>query len=511
MITYSIQGIDFSNTMKRIVIQIRRPKSFLNLGLLVLMTGLVVSSQQDSAAATGRLGQIINQPVAEVPARHLNANFESFAPAVKKVSPAVVTIVTDLKLESLPDLAGGMENPLSRYSLRQVPGVGSGRPLVSGLGSGVIVTEDGYILSNSHLVTDPGEAEVTMQDGRQFKAKVIGLDPKSDIAVLKIDAQHLPTVPLAESRNVRVGDSVLAFGYPFGVGQTVTHGIVSATDREGVGIEDYERFIQTDAPINPGNSGGALVDVTGHLIGINTAILTSTGGNLGIGFAVPSDLARRVMTDLVTYGYVVRGYVGVETQDLTPELAKEFNLHGATGTLVGGLVPNGPAERAGLEVGDVITAFDGREVRYARQLKLSVADAKPGQTVLVAVLRDGAAKLLRVTVGQASTNVFLAKTDPTAHEQDPGALQGVIIGELNGELRHQLNIPRNVQGALVFGVTSFSLAAEAGLRPGDVIESINRQEVRNGGEASRLAQATRNKRLLLRVWSNGSSHFIFVK
>jgi serine protease Do len=375
----------------------------------------------------------------------------------------------------------------------------------------VIVTEDGYILTNSHLVTDPGEVAVALEDGRQFKAKVIGLDPKSDIAVLKIDAQHLPTVPLAESRSVRVGDAVLAFGYPFGVGQTVTHGIVSAIDRDGIGIEDYERFIQTDAPINLGNSGGALVDVTGHLIGINTAILTSSGGNQGVGFAVPSDLARRVMADLMKYGYVVRGYLGVETQDLTPELANEFKLHGATGVLVGGVAPNGPAEKAGLEVGDVITAFDGREVRDVRQLKLSVADAKPGQTVLIAVLRDGSAKPVRVTVGQASANDFLARTDPTSYEQDPGALQGVIIGELNNELRHQLNIPGNVQGALVFGVTSFSLAAEAGLKPGDVIESINRQEVSNGGEASRLAQATRNKRLLLRVWGNGSNHFLLVE
>ena len=197
---------------------------------------------------------------------------------------------------------------------------------------------------------------------------MIGLDPKSDIAVIKIAAHHLPTVPLADSRKVQVGDLVLAIGHPFGVGQTVTHGIVSATDRGGMGIEDYESFIQTDAPINPGNSGGALVDVTGHLIGINTAILSSSGGNLGIGFAVPSDLARRVMTDLVKYGYVVRGYLGVEAQDLTPELATEFKLHNATGVLVGGVSPNGPAEQAGLKVGDVISRFDGKEVLDARQL-----------------------------------------------------------------------------------------------------------------------------------------------
>ena len=491
--------------------KIRSAKSSLNLGLQVLMIGSVLSPGEHPAAQTGHVGQMINRPVDEVPAQHLNGEFESFAPAVEKVSPAVVKIVTGLNLESLPELTGGQENPLSRNFLGQAPLVRSGRAVELGLGSGVIVTEDGYILTNSHLVTDPGEVEVILQDSRRFKARVIGLDLRSDLAVLKIDAGHLPTVPLTESRNVRVGDPVLAFGYPFGMGQTVTHGIVSAIDRDGVGLDDYESFIQTDAPINPGNSGGPLVDATGHLIGINTAILTSTGGNLGIGFAVPSDLARRVMTELVKYGYVVRGYLGVETQDLTPELANEFKLDGATGVLVGGVVPNGPAEKAGLEIGDVITGFDGEKVRDVRQLKHSVADVKPGQTVPVEVLRDGSRRMLRVTIRQASTNDSLAKADPTADPQDRGALQGVIIGELNSELRQQLKVPRNVQGAVVFGVTPFTSAAQAGLRPGDIIESINRHEIGNAGEASRLAHAGTNKRLLLRVWGNGSSRFILVK
>ncbi len=481
--------------MKRIAIQIDKPKSFVNLGVLVL-TGLVLSSERNPAAEL-QPGQMINRAGDELPVHHLDGNFESFAPAVKKVSPAVVKIVTVLKLESIPELTDGMENPLSRY-LGQVPPVRAGRIVVSGHGAGVTVTEDGYILTNSHVVTDPGDIEVTLQDGRQFKARVIGLDRKSDIAVLKIDAQHLPTVPLGESRNVQVGDQVLAFGYPFGVGQTVTHGIVSATDRDGIGIDDYESFIQTDAPINPGDSGGALVDVTGHLIGINTAINRSSGGNLGIGFAVPSDLARRV----------VRGYLGVEIQDLTSELANEFKLH-AAGVLVGGIVPNSPAEQAGLEVGDVISGFDGKEVRDSRDLKLSLTDAKPGQTVPLEVLRDGSSRQIRVTLRQASTNNVLAEADPI--EQDPGALQGVTLGELSSELRRQLKIPHNVQGALVFGVTPFSLAAQAGLRPGNIIESINRQEVRNAGDASRLAQSARNKRLLLRVWSNGGSQYILVK
>jgi Do/DeqQ family serine protease len=375
----------------------------------------------------------------------------------------------------------------------------------------VIVAEDGYILTASHLVAGANEVEVTLPDGRDFNAKVVGLDAKSDIAVIKIDTHNLPTVPLADSRKVQVGDLVLAIGHPFGVGQTVTHGIVSATDRGGMGIEDYESFIQTDAPINPGNSGGALVDITGQLIGINTAILSSSGGNLGIGFAVPSDLARRVMTDLMMYGYVVRGYLGVETQDLTPGLAKEFKLHGATGVLIAGVVHNGPAELAGLQVGDVITRFDGKDVHDSRQLQLSVAEAKPGQTVPVEVLRDGSVRPLRVTTRHASDIDLLARTDRTLYERNPGALQGVFLGELNSELRQKLKIPRDVHGAFVFDLHAHSLAAQAGLRPGDVIQSINRQEVGNAGEALRLTQNAKDGRALLRVWSNGGSHFVLME
>jgi len=497
--------------MKEIRVRIRRPQSLLTLGVVVLITGLVLGFQQDPTNQSGQSGKLLNEPVNEAPAQRFDRSFDSFAPAVKKVAPAVVRIVTALRIDGPADLANGGQDPLRRYLLERVARGRSRRTLESGLGSGVIVTEDGYILTNSHLVNGPREVEVTLQDGREFNAKVIGLDAKSDIAVVKIDANHLPTVPLAESRNVQVGDLVLAIGHPFGVGQTVTHGIVSATDRGGMGIEDCESFIQTDAPINPGNSGGALVDVTGRLIGINTAILSQSGGSLGIGFAVPSDLARRVMTDLVRYGYVVRGYLGVEAQNLTPELATEFKLHGATGVLVGGVVPDGPARKAGLEVGDIITRFDGKDAHDTRQLMLSVAEIKPGQTVPVEVLRDGSAKPLRVTIGQASNNDLLVKAARNAYEQDPGALQGVIIGELNGELRQGLRIPREVQGAVVLDLQAYSAAAQAGLRPGDVILSINRKEVRNAGDASELTQNAKDKRMLLRVWSNSGSHFILIE
>ena len=285
-------------------------------------------------------------------------------------------------------------------SAGRCPTASSLRRARKGLGSGVIVTKDGYILTNNHVVDNADEVKVTLQDGREFTAKVIGRDPKSDVAVIKIDANGLPVVPMADSDKVEVGDIVLAIGNPFGVGQTVTTGIVSATGRGNLGIEDYEDFIQTDAAINPGNSGGALVDTEGRLIGINTAIFSRTGGNMGIGFAIPSDLARSVMDSLIQYGHVTRGYLGVMIQDLTPALAKEFKLKDSTGALVGDVVPKGPADKAGFKDGDVVLEYNGKKVPDSRRLRLAVGDTKPGTTVPVKILREGASKTLEVTVQQ---------------------------------------------------------------------------------------------------------------
>jgi serine protease Do len=494
-----------AHPMKKMRIQIK--ETLLTLVIVVLMSTLVYGAQPDPTTNSDQAGGTVHQALNEAPVEHFDRTSESFAPAVKKVAPAVVRIITALRYNTPADLTSDVQGALRSYVSGEVPRVRSGI-VGGGLGSGVIVTEHGYILTTGHLLAGVNEAAVTLQDGRDFNAKVIGLDAKSDIAVIKIDAHQLPTIPLADSRNVQVGDLVLAIGHPFGVGQTVTHGIVSATNRGGMGFEDSESFIQTDAPINPGNSGGALVDVTGQLIGINTAILSSSGGNLGIGFAVPSDVARRVMADLLMYGYVVRGYLGVETQDLTPGLAKEFKLQGATGVLVAAVAHNGPAEKAGLQVGDVINRFDDKDVQDSRQLKLSVAESKPGQVIPLEILRDGSARSLRVTLRNASTIDLVARTDRTVYEANPGALQGVFVGELNSELRQKLKIPHDVQGAFVFDLHAYSMAAQAGLRPGDVIQSINQHEIRNAAEASQLAQTVRDKHLLLRVWSSAGSHFI---
>ena len=490
--------------------QVHKPQSLLTFGVVVLMATLVRGGQPNSTTESVPTVESLKSPTNEVPAQRFDRSYESFAPAVKKVAPAVVRIVTARRSKTPSDLTGGAQDPLRSYVSGQVPRIRSGA-VEGGLGSGVIVTKDGYILTNSHLVAGANEVEVTLQDGRDFNAKVIGLDARSDIAVVKIDADHLPTVPLADSGKAQVGDLVLAIGHPFGVGQTVTHGIVSATHRGDLGIEDDESFIQTDAPINPGNSGGALVDITGQLIGINTAILSSSGGNLGIGFAVPSELARRVMTDLVMYGYVVRGYLGVESQDLTPGLAREFKMYGATGVLVGGVMHNGPAEKAGIQIGDVITRFDGKDVHDSRQLKLSVAEAKPGQTVGIQILHDGSVRSLPVTIRDASNIDLVANTERNVLDHDTGTLHGVFLGELNSELRQKLKIPSEVRGAFVFDLHPYSTAAQAGLRPGDVIQSINQQQVRSAAETSKLIEAAKDNHVLLRVWSNAGSHFILIE
>jgi serine protease Do len=494
--------------MKKMRLQIHR---LLTPGVLVLMATLARGFQLDATTGSGPSGEMLNPSTNVVPAQLSNLNVDTFASTVEKVTPAVVRIVAALSLDSTADLAGAVTDPLQRYLLGRALGGRSQRPIQVGLGSGVIVGEDGYILTNGHLVAGASEMDVTLQDGREFKAGIIGVDAVTDVAVIKIDAQQLPTVALADSRKVRVGDLVFAIGHPFGVGQTVTHGIVSATDRGGMGIEDYESFIQTDAPINPGNSGGALVDAHGGLIGINTAILSRTGGNLGIGFAIPSDVAHRVFTDLVKYGYVLRGYLGIEAQNLTPELAKEFNLEGITGALVDDVTPNGPAERAGLQVGDVITRFDGKPLRDTRQLRLSIGEAKPCQTVRVEVLHNGSAKALRVILGQAPNKELAPQAEWSTEEQHPGALQGVVLIELSSPVRRLLKIPHNIQGAVVLDLHAACAAAQAGVRPGDVVESINRQEVRNVEDVPRLTQNDQHKRALLRVWSQGSSRFVLVQ
>ncbi len=485
------------------------------LSAAVVAAGSTIAASQLSAVGPKKAAASASVTVDETPIPRSAGPYHSFAPVVKKVAPAVVKIETTTTIKNTVMQGGpGFNDPLwrrffgDRFGQMWPPHLPGPRS-EHGLGSGVIVTKDGYILTNNHVVDGAREVKVTLQDGREFSAKVIGRDPKSDIAVVKIEAKALPVVSLADSDKVEVGDVVLAIGNPFGVGQTVTEGIVSAKDRGNMGIEDYEDFIQTDAAINPGNSGGALVDVDGRLIGINTAILSGSGGSQGVGFAVPSDLARNVMDSLIKYGHVTRGYLGVMIQDVTPGLAKEFKLKESNGALVGDVVPKGPADMAGIKDGDVVLAFDGKPVTDSRHLKLIVAETKPGSTVPVKILRDGAARTLEVTVKQLPVTEQLAKAE-TQSGRDTGTLNGVGVESLNGQTREQFHVPDNVKGAVVTEVRPGSAAAEVGLKPGDVIEEINHHPVKSADDAVKLTENAKDKHTLVRVWEKGGSHYVVV-
>jgi len=436
----------------------------------------------------------------------------TYSPVLKKVVPSVVRVNVKQKAKFASTQMPELPPQLRHFFGPGLPGgPGDGEsmphmPRAQGLGSGVIVTAEGYILTNNHVVEGAEEVKVTLQDGREFDAKVVGADPKTDVAVIKVDAGDLPALPLGDSEHLEVGDVVLAIGNPFGIGQTVTMGIVSATGRATMGL-DYEDFIQTDAAINPGNSGGALVDASGRLVGINTAILSRSGGNQGIGFAIPVSLARDVMESLVKDGKVTRGYFGVMIQDVNPALAKKFGLDDARGALVGDVTPDGPAAIAGLESGDVVTALDGKEIRDSRHLKLSVAKIHPGTTALVKALRGGKAKTFKVKVGELPGDNTVAKAAPA---EDEGTLNGVGVMDLDARTRKQFNIPSSVEGAIINEVAPDSAAAEAGLQPGDVILEINRTEVKDAGDAVRLTENPEDKTTLLKIWSRGGTRYLVV-
>jgi serine protease Do len=505
--------------MKPILKGVGNRLAALALGGAIVAAGSALAFSQKPKAAS------LNIPVDEKPITRELGGRNSFAPVVHKVTPAVVKITTATRIHNTaysgpgPGAPPGMDDLMRRFFGDEFDGrtprhnFRSPRmPRQEGLGSGVVITKDGYILTNNHVVDGAEEVKVALQDGREFTAKVIGRDPKSDVAVVKIDAKDLPTIPIADSDKVEVGDVVLAIGNPFGIGQTVTTGIVSATGRGGAVGLDYEDFIQTDAAINPGNSGGALIDSEGRLIGINTAILSRSGGNQGIGFAIPSNLARDVMQSLVRDGRVTRGYLGVIIQDVNPALAKEFKLKDNTGALVGDVTEKSPAEKAGLKEGDVILEFNGKKVTDSRHLKLEVARTQPGETVPLKVLRDGSTRDLQVTVKEMPGQERLAKNDNSSGDKDDnGTLNGVTVGDLDRQIRRQFDLPANVNGVVVTDVAPDSAAAEAGLKPGDVIQEINRKPVKTADEAVKMTEkSTDNKHTLLRVWSNGGSHFVVV-
>jgi len=375
------------------------------------------------------------------------------------------------------------------------------------LGSGVIVTSDGTILTNNHVIDGASDIEVQLADKRSFKAKLVGTDPRTDVAVLKIDATGLPTLPIGDSSKLHVGDVVFAVGDPFGVGETATMGIVSATGRSGLGIENYEDFIQTDAAINPGNSGGAMVDLHGDLIGINTAIATGGGeGNIGIGFAIPIDMARSVADQLVAHGKVVRGYLGLYPQDVTPEIAKQFGLSGPGGALVSEVSPDSPASKAGLKRGDVILKLNGEPVNSANDLRLRVSQTAPGTDVKLQISRDGKTQDVTVDLGEFPEK----EANAAAGESNGGGLQGVNVQDLTPDLAQQLNLPAGIHGVVVSDVDPAS-PASADLQRGDVIQEVNHKPIANVEQYKQAVAAAGSQPVLLLVDRGGVTQYVVVE
>ena len=442
----------------------------------------------------------------------------SFAPVIKKASPSVVNIYTTKTIRESRRMSPIFDDPFfRRFFGPDLDDRNSSRPRTheeQSLGSGVIISADGYVLTANHVVEGADEVKVALaNDHTTFTAKVIGTDPQTDVAVIKVEATKLPAVTIGDSDKLEVGDTVLAIGNPFGVGQTVTMGIVSATGRGGFGIVDYEDFIQTDASINPGNSGGALVDAEGRLVGINTAILSHSGGNQGVGFAVPINMARGVMERLINDGKVTRGFLGVNIQNVSPELAKEFKLGEQAGALVGGVTAGSPAGRAGLKEGDVIMEFNGKKITDSRSLRLLVAQTPPKSKATLNVLRDGKEKTFTVTLGELPKEMTARGPEgPRGGPANAGeALDGVEVTDLNARVSRQFGLPANVRGALVTNVESGSPAAHAGLRSGDVIVEINRKPITSADEAIELSNQAKGDRVLLRVWSQGGTHYVVVE
>src|SRR5579872_1034071 len=436
----------------------------------------------------------------------------SFAPVVEKALPAVVNIssskATKVSAEGMPQ----MMDPLFRqffgdqFGGREFGGRERGRGSEAprkqyehSLGSGVVVRSDGYILTNNHVIDGANEITVTFDNKREMKAKLVGTDAKTDIAVLKVDATNLPTIALSDSSQARVGDVVLAMGSPFGLKQTVTMGIVSARGRTGLGIEDYEDFIQTDASINPGNSGGALLNTRGELIGINTAILANNGGNQGVGFAIPANLARSVMTQVMDHGKVVRGYLGLLPQDITPAMAQALHFKQSEGVLIGDVTAGAPAARAGLQRGDVILDLNGRKVEDSNQLRMQVSMTAPGTTVQLRVLHDGSERTVPVKLAEMPANVGGAVEKSEEGGGAASALDGVSVEASKG------------RGVTVTDVEQGSPAAEAGLREGDTILEVNRASVSSVADFDRSMRSVSNGATLLLVKRGENTFYVAVQ
>jgi serine protease Do/serine protease DegQ len=451
-----------------------------------------------------RLAQIIISSVlltlslsagAVLPAKVDGQPLPTLAPMVERVTPAVVNISTlsHINVQQNPLL----NDPFFRHFFN-VPQQ-QRRSMPQSLGSGVVIdAEQGYVITNHHVIGRADEITVTLRDGRELRAELVGSDPASDVAILKVPAENLKAIRLADSDDLQVGDFVVAIGNPFGLGQTVTSGIVSALGRSGLGIEGYEDFIQTDASINPGNSGGALVNLNGELVGMNTAILSpgGGGGNVGIGFAIPVNMVRQIMAQLVEHGEVRRGVLGVVTQDLTPELAQAFGIDSRNGAVISRVVPDSPADRAGLKSGDVVTEINDRAIKNAMSMRNTVGLLRIGQSLDIRLLREGEPMRLTATIEEPRQQAIKGdKVHPR--------LAGAVLGQV------QDRDDNSIWRVVVLEVAQGSPAWYARLREGDIILSVNRQPVK---DIDTLQQYAGNSRqLLLNIQRGSSALFVLIK
>jgi serine protease Do len=486
----------------------------LGLALAFGVGGYAVARAKDGVSTTHVRASLKLADPSEGPSK------TGFAPIVKEVLPNVVNISSSkvVKTRNQMQLPEGMEQDpfFQQFFGQQFGGRGRGgnipdmpqKQREQSLGSGVIVSPEGYILTNNHVVDGATDVKVTLSDKREFKADVVGTDPKTDIAVLKLTGEKFNAITLGDSGKVQVGDYALAIGDPFGVGQTVTMGIVSAKGRGGLGIEDYEDFIQTDAPINPGNSGGALVNDRGELVGINTAILShGSGGNEGIGFAIPINLARNVMGQIIDHGKVTRGYIGVVIQPITPNMSKALNLDKMQGALVGDVTPKGPAKDAGVQRGDVITAINGKTVNDSNELRNTISMMQPGQTVKLTINRNGSTKDIDVKLGELPLSKEEA-ANGSDNSSSKESMKGITVETLDSDTAQQLQLPESTKGVVVTGVDPSSPAADAGLRKGDVIQEVNHQPVKSASEFNAAMSKAEKSGTLLLVNRGGTTLFV---